>query len=124
MSKYYEDTLYLNKVQKNFFKDENERNLWVRLNAEHIQYANKILNHIDKSLGEIGVPYSYMQISSNQLVYDEYMRDAPRFSFEELVLPHPELFRLSQKRNQEAIKKIFGDVEGIVKLGEIEDEDL
>ena len=124
MVAFVEDTLYKDKVKKNFFKDEKERLLWIRLNAQHIQYSSKKLNRIDKPLGELGVPYTYMQISANQLEYNEYMCDAPRYSFEELVLPHDELLRLADKRNRAHIKKIFGDIEGIVKLGEIEDEDL
>jgi hypothetical protein len=112
LSKFEEDEIYKGKVRKNFFKNEEERMLWVRLNAEHIQYSTKILNHKDVPLGEIGKPFSCMQISLNQLTYDEYESDAPRFSFEELVLPHDELFRLADKRNRETIKKMFKDCFG------------
>jgi hypothetical protein len=118
------DELYKDKVRKNFFKDENQRNLWIRLNAEHIQYVSKKTNGIDKPLGEIGQTYSFMQISANQLDYDEHMCDTPRFSFEELVLPHDELFKLEKKRNKETLGKMFGEIGGIALLGDIEDEDL
>ena len=119
------DELYKDKVRKNFFKDENQRNLWIRLNAEHIQYVNKKTNGIDKPLGEIGQTYSFMQISANQLDYDEHMCNAPRFSFEELVLPHDELLRLARKRNREEIEKIFKvDANDLMLLGDIDDEDL
>jgi len=125
MLKTESEKLFKDKVRKNFFKDENERNLWVRLNAEHIKYFHKVVNRIEKdNMGDVNKPYSHMWVSNNQLTYDEYMCDAPRYSFEELVLPHDELLRLADKRNRAHIKKIFGDIEGIVKLGEIEDEDL
>ena len=37
--------LYKDKVKKNFFKDEYQRNLWIRLNAEHIHYVAKKINN-------------------------------------------------------------------------------
>jgi len=100
------------KIKKNFFKDEAERNLWVRLNAEHIRYFHKVVNHKDEEdLGAIDKPYSHLWVSNNQLTYDEYMRDAPRYSFEELIgLNEADMLRLSRKRNQEEIKKMFGDL--------------
>jgi hypothetical protein len=105
-----EDTVFEDKVRKNFFKDENERLLWIRLNAQHIQYSSKKVNHIDKPLGELGVRFSYMQISANQLEYDEYMCDAPRYSFEELLtLSDEDMFKLARKRNEEEIRKMFAN---------------
>jgi hypothetical protein len=94
-------------VTKNFFKNEKERMLWVRLNAEHNQYVQRVVNHIDVPLGEIGERLSLMQNSLNQLEYDEIHRDAPRFSFEELVLPHDKLLRLSKERRDEKFWKMF-----------------
>ena len=94
-------------MPKNFFKNTEERLLWVRLNAEHIQYSQKMLKNIDESLGNIGEQYSLMQISLNQLEYDEEFRDKPRFSFEELVLSHPELFKLGKDRARQEIRKKF-----------------
>ena len=44
-----DEMMYKDKVKKNFFKDESQRNLWIRLNAEHIQYSNNIskINEVD-----------------------------------------------------------------------------
>jgi len=117
--------MYKDKVRKNFFKDENQRNLWIRLNAEHIHYvAKKVDFKQNLEIGKLGEPFSCMQISANQLDYDEHMCDAPRFSFEELVLPHDELLKLERKRNTEKIKKMFGEIDGLTLLGDIEDGDL
>jgi hypothetical protein len=102
------DSLYGDKIRKNFFKSKSDRNLWIRLNAERIQYSQKILNDIDMPLGEIGDRFSCTQVSINQLEYDEYERQAPRFSLEELfLLSQPELFRLADERNREKIQKMF-----------------
>lgn len=120
--------LYGEKVKKNFFKDEDQRNLWIRLNAEHIHYVAKKINKTDfkrhLELGKLGEPFSCMQISANQLDYDEHMCNAPRFSFEELVLPHDELLKLEKKRNGEMVKKMFREIGGLTLLGDIEDGDL
>jgi hypothetical protein len=95
-------------MAKNFFNSEKDRMLWVKLNAERIQYSNKILNNEDTPMGEIGTPYTCMQISLNQLEYDENNCDAPRFSLEELVVLLPnELFGLAKVRNIERIREIF-----------------
>lgn len=96
-------------MRKSFFKSEKDRMLWVKLNAENIQYINKVLNGIDRGLGEIGEQYSFMQISLNQLEYDENNCDAPRFSFEELLtLSHKELYDISLKRTINKVgAKIF-----------------
>jgi len=102
--------LFSNKEKKNFFKNENERNLWIKLNAEHIRYSKNQFNNLKESqdLGNINKPHSDMWVSNNQLTYDEYMRDAPRISFEEfLTLSDSELLRVTQKRNSSVIKKIF-----------------
>ena len=54
--------LYKDKVKKNFFKDEYQRNLWIRLNAEHIHYVAKKLNKTDfkrhLEIGKLGDPFS------------------------------------------------------------------
>lgn len=104
-------------MKKNFFKNEAEKLLWIKLNALRIQYSTKILNHQDLELGELGTPFSCMQISENQLMYDEEKLDAPRFTFEELVLPHPDLFRLAESRNKKKLAEMFG-----TELGKIADE--
>lgn len=93
--------------RKSFFKSEKDRLLWVRLNAERIQYSSKIINNIDIPIGEIGEPNSCLQVSMNQLIYDEAYRDKPRFSFEELVMSHNELFKLDQKRNKDVLNVLF-----------------
>ena len=95
-------------MKKNFFKSESERLLWVRLSAERIQYSHKRLNNQDVPMGEIGQPYTCMQIALNQLEYDEANCDAPRFSFEELLtLDEKQLFNLASNRNAMKIKKMF-----------------
>lgn len=104
--------LYIGKEKKEFFRNEKERNLWIRLNAERIRYSNKIVNNIDREdLGSINEERSPLWISTNQLIYDEYMHDSPRFSLEELsAMSHEDLFNLAQKRNQEIINKIFDEI--------------
>ncbi len=95
-------------TKKSFFKSEDERQLWIRLNAERIQYSHKVLNGIDEGLGDIDTQYSHMWISNNQLIYDEHNCDAPRFSFEELLtLSQQQLLRLNEDRNKEIIRKMF-----------------
>jgi len=105
--------LFEDKVKKSFFKSETERNLWVKLNAEHILYANKMVNRrIGQDLGGVDIPYSALWVSNNQLTYDEYMRDAPRISFEEfLTLSESQLLSLTQKRNRQALKEMFGELD-------------
>jgi hypothetical protein len=78
----------------------------VRLNAEHNQYALKVIRDIDEPLGDINEHLSLMQNSLLQLEDDEINNDAPRFSFEELVLPHDELLRLSKERHEKKIRKL------------------
>lgn len=104
-------------MAKNFFKNERERLLWIRLNAERIQYAERILHHRELELGEIGEPFTCMQISENQLEYDENTYNAPRYSLEELVLPHDELFKISERRSKQKLTEMFG-----TELGNIANE--
>jgi hypothetical protein len=88
-------------MSKNFFKTENERLLWIKLNAERIQYENKVKNNQDNELGDINEQFSYMNISKNQLTYDENECDAPRYSFDELLLLTPkELLGLSEEKTK------------------------
>lgn len=97
------------KERKIFFKSESERNLWVKLNAEVIRYFHETVNNKEREdLGDVDTPYSYMWISNNQLIYDEYECDAPRFSFEELLtLEHKDLVKLIRKHHQEFVEKTF-----------------
>ena len=90
----------------NFFRNKGERELWIRLNAERIQYSKKMLNNEELPLGSVSEPHSCMWISGNQLVYDEHCRETPRFSFEELLLTREELLRLEIKREEEEQKKM------------------
>src|ERR1035437_3924209 len=94
-------------MHKSFFKNNEERLLWIRLNAERIQYSTKKLSHYNVPIGKIGELYSGMEISLNQLIYDESVRGELRFSFEELVLSHEELFQLTQNRSRENFNKKF-----------------
>jgi len=92
----------------NFFKNENERQLWIKLNAEHIQYSQKVVNNQDEELGTVDDRYSCMWVSRNQLEYDEANKDAPRFSLEELLtLSQQDMLRLSRSRNAETIRELF-----------------
>jgi len=99
--------------KKKFFKDENERNLWIKLNAEHIRYGEKVVNNkIIEDLGSIDKAYSPLWISNNQLTFDEYMCNAPRISFEEfLTLTDDQLVRLTVEQNRQMIKKMFENTE-------------
>lgn len=91
-----------------FFKTDSERQLWIKLNAEHIQYGEKVVNNMDKEIGDINKVFSPMWVSKNQLEYDEANHDAPRFSFEELLTKSPdELVKLTRNRNAEKIKNMF-----------------
>lgn len=96
-----------------FFKDEKQRNLWIRLNAEHIQYGLRVFNGQDiPDLGAVDEQFSPLWISNNQLNYDEENREAPRFSLEELSsLSQDELVEMIIKRNRQTIKTLFEDHE-------------
>jgi len=92
----------------NFFKTDDERQLWIKLNAERIQHGERIVNNRDLELGAVDKPYSPMWVSNNQLEYDEENKDALRFSFEELLTESPiELVRLTRERNKETIRRLF-----------------
>lgn len=97
------------KEKKIFFKSESERNLWVKLNAEVIRYFHETVNNKEREdLGDINTPFSYMWISNNQLTYDEYECDIPRFSFEELLtLDFNDLIKITRKQHQDFIMKTF-----------------
>lgn len=91
-----------------FFNSDEERKIWIRINAELIQYTQKLINGINNEIGKINLPYSPMWISNNQLTYDEYECDAPRFSLDELLsLSISELFKLNQQREEDEIQRMF-----------------
>ena len=92
-----------------FFKTDSERQLWIKLNAERIQYSQSVINGVNEELGDINEQYSTMWVSKNQLEYDEANCDTPRFSFEELLTKtQDELLILLHNKNVEKIEKIFG----------------
>ena len=94
-------------ARKTFFRSESERSLWIRLNAERLQYSDRMLNSEESPMGCVEEPHTYMWISGNQLDYDEHQRPSPRFSFEELLLSPAELFRLGQQREEEELRHML-----------------
>ena len=94
---------------KDFFKSKNERNLWIKLNAERIKYSNQVTNPtLNENLGSIDEINTPMYVSNNQLEFDENERNAPRFSFEELLLLSPhDLFKLANKRVRNNVNKLY-----------------
>ncbi len=95
--------------KKKFFKNDNERNLWIKLNAKRIQYCEKVVNNkIYEDLGDIEKEYTPLWISNNQLTFDEYLHNAPRFSFEELlILNDDQLLRLTREKFCHGSKNFF-----------------
>ena len=98
-------------MPKSFFKSETERNLWIKLNAERIRYANKIANRIDEEdLGDIDRPFTPMWVSNNQLEFDEHEREELRFSFEELItLSQENLYKLANERTRTVVNQLYRD---------------
>lgn len=93
---------------RNFFKNENERNIWIKLNAEHIHFKIKMAGHKEIKMGSINEEHTCMWISRNQCEYDEHECEALRFSFEELLLLSPtELYHLDKKREKEKVRKML-----------------
>jgi len=92
-------------ARKTFFRSGSERNLWIRLNAERLQYGDRVRERKESPMGSVDKPHTYMWISNNQLEYDEHERRAPRFSLEELLLSPAELFRLEQQREDEELRR-------------------
>lgn len=89
-------------MSQNYFKTESERNLWIKLNAEVIQYYHNKMNNCNiKDLGSTDKENSFLWTSKNQLEYDEAVGKSLRFSFEELLtLSFSELVKLMKKRNK------------------------
>ena len=120
------EKLYDGKKRKVFFAKK-DRDLWVRLNAERMRYSyNKTNNCDEQDLGDIDTPHTYIWISNNQLIYDEYMEDQPRFSLEELAaMSHKDLFRLAEERLKETIERQFDETfdngDGFIVFGGDED---
>ena len=100
--------IILNGMPKKFFTSEEERELWIKLNAKSIQYFNLQVNNQESELGDINTPYTPMWISNNQLKYDEENKNEPRYSLEELSsLSMSELVKLCRKKHREWVKKYF-----------------
>ncbi len=98
----------MTKEKKIFFNSEADRNLWIKLNAELIQYFRKKVNHKDEELGSLNKPFSCLWVSKNQLKYDEYERDAPRFSLEQLLtIDFDELIKITRQRHKNWFKENF-----------------
>lgn len=80
-------------MNSKFFNNEKDRNLWIKLNAERIQYMDFVVTNEKKDLGDINTPYSPMWISKNQLEYDENNSNELRFTLEQfLLMSDKELF--------------------------------
>ena len=92
-------------ARKTFFRSESERSLWIRLNAERLQYSDRVLKRKESPMGSVDEPHTYMWISKNQLDYDEHQRTAPRFSMEELLLSPSELFSLELQKDKEEVRR-------------------
>ena len=119
------EKLYEGKKKKVFFAKK-DRDLWVRLNAERIMYAQKVAYNQSDEMGGIDIEFSPLCISNNQLIYDEFMEDQPRFSLEELAaMSHEDLHKLSEERLKESIKRQFDETfdngDGFIVFGGDED---
>jgi len=95
----------------NFFKSDEERNLWIKLNAERIQYNSKVRLGVDRELGTIKDPTSAMFQSNNQLTYDEMTQPELRFTLEELLLPEEDLYYLAKNRSERLMWETMGQTE-------------
>lgn len=85
-----------------FFRNEDERNLWIKLNAERIQFILQKKNNIIEDFEKC------KRISLNQLEYDEKNRTIIRYSLEDLLLYSPqELFNIELKKEDDIINRIF-----------------
>ena len=93
--------------QVKLFRSVEDRNLWIRLNAERIIEAGRKKNNRELPMGAIGAKWTAMNISNNQLMSDEN-RGELRFSMEELSsLQFDELDYISVERQKETKQKLF-----------------
>lgn len=98
-----------------FFKTESERELWIKLNAERQIEWEKGLTYFDKetqtrkpTLQALNprTMSEALEISRDQLEYDEKNKDKPRYSLEEmLTLDIDALNIIGSKQHQEWCKK-------------------
>jgi len=90
-----------------FFKSEVVRDIWIRLNAERIQYFFKMKN--DERSEDFNL---CKEISKEQLVYDETERSFLRYSLDDLLMLSPkELYNLQNHKEEKIINKIFDEEE-------------
>lgn len=97
--------------RKKFFKNEEERNIWIRLNAERLEYCDKKDGQDVYKMGSIDEKDTYMWMSNNQLNCEELECDAPGFSLEELLTKSmPELYTITKKRWNAVILQIINEI--------------
>lgn len=102
-------------MKNKFFKTESERELWIKLNAERQIEWERGLTYFDKKTQTYKPTLQALyprtmdealEISRNQLEYDEQNKDKPRYSLEEmLTLDIKGLNEIGRKQHQEWIKK-------------------
>lgn len=89
------------------FRNIEDRNLWIRLNAERIIEAGRKNNNREMPMGAIDIAWTAMYISNNQLTADENKGEL-RFSMEELSsLQFDELEDIHVARNKKTLQKLF-----------------
>ena len=101
-------------MKTNFFKSDEDRILWIRLNAEHQIDWEKGLTYFDTKTGRNMLtqqalhPRSMdeaMRIAKNQLEYDEENGEL-RFTLEEyLILNNDQLEEIRSKKHEEWCRK-------------------
>lgn len=102
-------------MENNFFRTESERKLWIKLNAERQIEWEKCLTYFDKET-QTHKPTlqalnprtmdEALEISKNQLEYDEQNKDKPRYSLEEmLTLDIDGLNKIAATQHQEWCEK-------------------
>jgi len=102
-------------MENKFFKTESERELWIKLNAERQIEWEKGLTYFDRetqthkptlqALNPRTISEA-LEISKNQLEYDEKNNDNPRYSLEEmLTLDIDGLNKIGTRRHKEWCEK-------------------
>jgi len=108
-----------------FFKSNEDRELWIKLNAQHQIEWEKSLTYFDrvsqtyKPTQQALHPRTYndaLEVARNQLEYDEKNKDAPRYTLEEyLTLNLKELEAIRLKDFQENWAPKLGPLKGPFK---------
>ncbi len=101
-------------MENKFFKSKLERELWIKLNAERQIEREKGLKYFDKNTQTYKPTIQALnprtmkealEISKNQLEYDEQNKDKPRYLLEELLtLDINCLNKIAMKQHQEWCK--------------------